>query len=177
MAASTSTERIALGLTALVTAGALLASVASADAPPRAGAPAPAFSLPVVANGHGTVSLASLKGRNVYLNFFASWCEPCKAEAPSIAALSKQYAPHNVVVVGIDELEQAEAAKNFATRYHLPYSIALDTSGDVGGSYGLLGLPLHVFISPDGTVAAYRVGEMSPAQIKTELQTLSASHH
>jgi peroxiredoxin len=155
----------------------MLASAASADAPPRAGAPAPAFSLPVVANGHGTVSLASLKGHNVYLNFFASWCEPCKAEAASIAELSKQYAAHNVVVVGIDELEQAEAAKGFAARYHLPYSIALDTSGDVGGSYGLLGLPLHVFISTDGTVAAYRVGEMSPTQIRTELQTLSTNHH
>ena len=176
MAASTSATRIVLGLAALVTIGAILSTAASADAPPRAGAPAPAFSLPVVANGHGTVSLTSLKGHNVYLNFFASWCEPCKAEAPLIAALSKQYASHNVVVVGIDELEQAEAAKGFATRYHLPYSIALDTSGDVGGSYGLLGLPLHVFISKDGTVAAYRVGEMSPSQISTQLQTLSTSH-
>jgi thiol-disulfide isomerase/thioredoxin len=129
-----------------------------------------------VANGHGTLTLSSLKGRNVYLNFFASWCEPCKAEVPSIAELSRQYASRNVVVVGIDELEQAEAAKGFAERYHLPYSIVLDTSGDVGGSYGLLGLPLHVFISADGKVAAYRVGEMSPSQIKSELQTLSSTH-
>ena len=175
MAASTSAKRVLFSFTALVASALLVTATASADAPPRAGAEAPAFSLPVVANGHGTVSLASLKGHNVYLNFFASWCEPCKEEAPSIAQLSKQYAPRNVVVVGIDELEQAEAAKGFAERYHLPYSIALDTSGDVGGSYGLLGLPLHVFIAADGKVEAYRVGELSPSQIKSQLQTLSTT--
>lgn len=175
MAASTSAKRILSGFATLIATALLITARASADAPPRAGAAAPAFSLPVVANGHGTVSLTSLKGHNVYLNFFASWCEPCKEEAPSIAQLSKQYAPHNVVVVGIDELEQADAAKNFAERYHLPYSIAVDTSGDVGGSYGLLGLPLHVFISADGKVEAYRVGELSPSQIKSQLQTLSAT--
>ena len=124
MAASASAKRASLGFITLVATGLVLAGVASADAPPRAGAPAPAFSLPVVANGHGTLSLSSLKGHNVYLNFFASWCEPCKAEVPSIAELSKQYASRNVVVVGIDELEQAEAAKGFAERYHLPDSWA-----------------------------------------------------
>lgn len=177
MATSPSAKRSAITLAALAAAVLALVTVAVADAPPRTGTPAPAFALPVVANGHGTLSLVSLKGHAVYLNFFASWCEPCKEEAPSIVKLSKEYAPHNVVVVGIDELEQADAAKGFAARYHLPYSIALDNSGNVGGSYGLIGLPLHVFIDPNGTVAAYRVGEMSEPQIRSELQILSAEHH
>ena len=177
MAASASAKRAALASVAVIAGVLALIGVALADAPPRAGAPAPAFALPVVANGKGTLSLASFKGHAVYLNFFASWCEPCKQEAPSIAKLSKQYAPHNVVVIGIDELEQAEAAKGFATRYHLSYRITLDTSGEVGGSYGLVGLPLSVFIAPNGTVTAYREGQLSEQQIRHELQTLSAGQH
>jgi cytochrome c biogenesis protein CcmG, thiol:disulfide interchange protein DsbE len=149
---------------------------ALAAAPPRAGAPAPAFALPVVVNGNGNISLASLKGHAVYLNFFASWCEPCKEEVPYIGKLSKQYAKDNVVVVGIDELESADKAKQFAARYNLPYRVALDDNGDVGGAYGLIGLPLHVFIASDGKVAAYRVGEMSETQINTQLAAVAADH-
>jgi cytochrome c biogenesis protein CcmG, thiol:disulfide interchange protein DsbE len=176
MAASTS-PKLSIVLLALVAVASVATTRAVADAPPRTGAPAPAFSLPVVANGNGSVSLASLKGHAVYLNFFASWCQPCKDEVPYIGTLSKQYAHHNVVVVGIDELEAADKAKQFAVEYRLPYRVALDNSGEVGGSYGLIGLPMHVFIKPDGTVAAYRVGEMSESQIRAELQTLSSEHH
>jgi thiol-disulfide isomerase/thioredoxin len=161
---------VAAGLCALL---ASLVAQTQAAAPPRAGSPAPAFSLPVIANGNGTLSLASLKGHGVYLNFFASWCEPCKAEVQYIGKLSKEYAKHNVVVVGVDELEPAEKAKQLAMQYRLPYRVALDDSGDVGGSYGLIGLPLSVFIAPNGTVASYHVGEMSESQIRTELQNLS----
>jgi cytochrome c biogenesis protein CcmG, thiol:disulfide interchange protein DsbE len=176
MVASTPANRTTVALAALGVALLAFGMVVSADAPPRKGAPAPAFTLPVVANGHGTLTLASLKGHPVYLNFFASWCQPCKEEASSIAALSKQYAPEHVVVIGIDELEQAQAAKEFAERYHLPYSIALDQSGEVGGTYGLIGLPLHVFIGSNGTIAAYRVGEMSKSQIQDELSKLGSAH-
>ena len=131
----------------------------------------------LVANGKGTVSLASLKGHAVYLNFFASWCQPCKEEVPYISKLSQEFAKHNVIVVGVDELESADRAKQFADQFKLVYRIALDDSGDVGGSYGLLGLPLHVFIAPDGTVAVYRVGEMSEAQVRAALQQASSPHH
>jgi len=177
MAASAPAKLTIALFLAFVAVASVAITRAVADAPPHTGAPAPAFSLPVVANGTGTVSLSSLKGHAVYLNFFASWCQPCKEEVPYIGTLSKQYAHHNVVVVGVDELEAADKAKQFAVQYHLPYRVALDNSGEVGGSYGLVGLPLHVFIAPNGTVVAYRVGELSESQIRNELQTLSAEHH
>ena len=176
MVAGTSAKRIAASLLGFVALLGGLWAPADADAPPHKGAPAPAFSLPIVANGTGTLSLIALKGHAVYLNFFASWCDPCKHEVPYIGRLSKEYANHNVVVVGVDELEPADKAEQFAKRYHLPYRVTLDEKGDVGGSYGLIGLPLHVFIAPNGTLAAYRVGEMSESQIRTELQTISAEH-
>jgi cytochrome c biogenesis protein CcmG, thiol:disulfide interchange protein DsbE len=149
---------------------------ALAAAPPKTGAPAPAFSLPVIVNGNGTLSLQALRGHAIYLNFFASWCGPCKQEVPYIGKLSKEYARHNVVVVGVDELEPADKAKEFAAQYHLPYRVTLDDNGDVGGSYGLIGLPMHVFIARNGTIAGYRIGEISEVQLRKQLQALSAGH-
>jgi thiol-disulfide isomerase/thioredoxin len=144
-----------------------------AAAPPHLGNPAPAFSLPVVANGTGSVSLGSLKGHAIYLNFFATWCQPCKEEVPYISKLSQAYARDNVVVIGVDELESADKVKQFANTYKLVYPLTVDGTGSVGGDYGLLGLPLHVFIAPNGTVAQYKVGEMSEDQVRAALQSLS----
>ena len=139
---------------------------------PQTGAPAPNFSLELIANGSGTVSLDKYHGRGVYLNFFASWCIPCKAEVPSISRLSKIYAKRGVVVVGVDELESLDAAKSFVARYKLPYPIGLD-SGALGASYGLIGLPLHVFIGPDGKIVARRSGEMSESEIRSSLDQIA----
>jgi peroxiredoxin len=175
MAAATSTKLIRAvtgGLLAVAACG-LLAARGWAAAPPRVGNPAPAFSLPVVANGSGNVSLDSLKGHAIYLNFFATWCQPCKEEVPYISKLSQKYARDNVVVIGVDELESADKVKQFASTYKLAYPLTIDGSGTVGGDYGLLGLPLHVFIAPNGTVAQYKVGEMSEAQVQAALQSLA----
>src|SRR5579864_5246530 len=99
----------------------LCAAIAQAAAPPTIGSSAPDFSLPLAANGSGQVSLSRLKGHAIYLNFFASWCLPCKAEAPSIGKLALHFAKHNVVVIGIDELEARDKANQFAMQYKLPY--------------------------------------------------------
>jgi cytochrome c biogenesis protein CcmG, thiol:disulfide interchange protein DsbE len=156
-----------------ITICAVLVARVWAAAPPRVGNPAPAFSLPVVANGSGSVSLDSLKGHAIYLNFFATWCQPCKEEVPYISKLSQTYAHQNIVVIGVDELESADKVKQFASTYKLVYPLTLDGSGNVGGDYGLLGLPLHVFIAPNGTVAQYKAGEMSEAQVRAALQSLT----
>src|SRR5579864_2724343 len=157
----------------IVAAAVVGPATALAAAAPRPGQPAPDFSVSVVANGHGTVSLSKLKGHGVYLNFFASWCQPCKAEVPEIAQLSKTYAKRGVVVIGMDELESAAAAGGFAAQYKLPYLIGLDSSGSVGGSYGLIGLPLHIFIGADGKVVMTRAGEMTADQIRAGLDKIA----
>lgn len=165
--------RAVIGLTASLWL--LCASGASAAPPPKVGAPAPAFSLPLAANGQGAVTLASLKGHGVYLNFFATWCGPCKVEAPYIGKLSREFAKKNVVVIGVDELEGPDRAKGFAAQYGLPYKIGVDSDGEMGGSFGIIGLPLHVFIAPDGTVTMHREGEMSELQIRAALHNLHAA--
>jgi len=145
----------------------------SVAAIPQTGSPAPNFSLELIANGRGTVSLDKYKGKGLYLNFFASWCVPCKAEVPSITQLSKAYAKRGVVVLGVDELESVAAAKGFISRFNVPYPVGMDDSGALGASYGLIGLPLHIFIGPDGKLVARRSGQMSEDQIRAALDQIA----
>lgn len=145
----------------------------SAMALPQPGQAAPDFSMGVIANGQGTFTLSKLKGHAVYLNFFASWCVPCKAELPSIARLAKTYAKRGVTVIGVDELESTDAALTFTRLFKLPYEVGIDNSGSIGASYGLIGMPLHVFIGTDGKVVSRRSGQMNADQIRAGLDQIA----
>src|SRR5438309_1654765 len=81
------------------------------------GQPAPNWTEPIVPAG--TLTLSSLRGKPVYLNFFASWCPPCNDEAPGINELQKQFAARGLRVVGIDVLENAKKAESFRTEHGL----------------------------------------------------------
>jgi thiol-disulfide isomerase/thioredoxin len=135
---------------------------------PKVGQPAPVLALSTTA-GKPFV-LSSLKGKAVYLNFFASWCGPCNEEASSIGKLSAKYKAKGLTVVGVNELESAQKAEGFLKQYHLPYGAILDSDGKVGRDYGAIGLPLHVFIDRNGNIKSYRLGEMSPAEIEAAIK-------
>jgi peroxiredoxin len=156
--------------TVLAAAAALALLPVAALAIPQVGHPAPAFSLP--SPDGKTITLDSLRGKPVYVNFFASWCGPCNAEAPSIGKLRAQYAKRGLQVVGIDELDAAGQAAAFEKKYGNPYAlVAIDESGTVGKSYNAIAMPVHVFIDRHGNVTTYRLGEMSPAEIETAIQS------
>ena len=139
-------------------------AIAPALAVPHAGDVAPPFSLARVTGG-GTLSLAQLRGKATYVNFFASWCPPCNAEAPAIARLYRKYRSRGLTIVGIDELEDKGKAKDFASHYKWPFAVVLDDSGNTGRDYGALVLPIQVFIDKRGNVSTYRFGPMSPAEV------------
>jgi DsbE subfamily thiol:disulfide oxidoreductase len=155
--------------TILATAAAVAAIPLAAFALPQAGKPAPAFSLPSPSGP--AVTLAALRGKTVYVNFFASWCGPCNAEAPTIGKLRGQYAKRGLQVVGIDELDAPGQGLAFQKKFGNPYGlVAIDDSGAVGRAYGTIAMPVHVFIDRRGIVKTYRLGEMSPAEIETAIK-------
>ena len=135
----------------------------------RVGRPAPQWTQ-ATADGH-TLSMQSLTGKPVYLNFFATWCPPCNVEAPDVNALQKKYAAQGLQVVGIDELENADKARSFIAKYALVYPAVVD-DGALESAYLVNGLPVHVFISRDGIVRQIKVGEMNKAQIERSIRAL-----
>lgn len=145
------------------------AAAIPALAVPHQGDPAPAFTL-ARASG-GTISLSNYKGKPLYLNFFASWCGPCNAEAPSVGKLYTKYHAKGFTVLGINELEDKTKALAFAHQYKWPFAIAVD-DGTMGGSYGIIGLPVHIFIDKNGKVSTYRLGQMDPPEIEAAIKKI-----
>lgn len=133
----------------------------------HAGDAAPGFELPRTSGG--SLTLASLKGKPVYLNFFASWCAPCNEEAPSVVHLYKKYHARGLVTVGVDEQEDRAKALEFAKKYGLPFAVVID-DGKMGSSYGAIGLPVHVFIDREGKISTYRLGIMDAAEIEAAIK-------
>ncbi len=163
-------KRAVLTAAALAAAGCSSASNGGAPlATAKIGAPAPAFVEPKV--GGGTLSMASLKGDPVYLNFFATWCPPCNQEAPDVSAVAQQFKSAGLHVVGIDVLENATKAKQFVAEHHLVYPAVVD-DGALRDAYSINGLPVHVFIARDGTVKKIVVGELSKAQMIEDVKAI-----
>lgn len=133
------------------------------------GSLAPAFTDPTTTGA--TLSMASLRGEPVYLNFFASWCPPCNAEAPSINDFQKAYAKQGLKVVGIDVQESAKTAQAFRAKYHLVYPAVVD-SGTLLDAYNINGLPVHVFIARSGIIKQIVIGEMQPSAIQAAIKSI-----
>ncbi len=151
----------------IVSLGATKTPVASAPATPAitnlSGKVAPAFSLPALF-GNRIVSLASFKGHPVVLNFFASWCTPCKAELPFFATTAKS-TTSKVDFIGIDENDSASSARTLITKDRVSYPLASDSGGAMSGPYGLYGLPTTFAIGADGKVVAEIAGQISQSQL------------
>ena len=119
--------------------------------PPKVGARAPAFSLPRL-DGKGDVSLASLRGKTVVLNFFASWCHPCKREAPQLEALWRRYRADDVVILGVDSGDARGDARRFLSAHGVTYPIVFDPGQKLTGTYALPGYPVTYVLNRQGRI-------------------------
>lgn len=135
----------------------------------KVGEAAPSWQEPTTAGS--TLAAASLQGKAVYLNFFASWCPPCNAEAPDINALQREYAGRGLQVVGVDVLDSATKASAFVKQYRLDYPAVVD-DGTLRDAYNINGLPVHVFIDRQGIVRKIVVGELSHAQMEAAVKLI-----
>ena len=139
---------------------------------PAPGRPAPEFALPDL-DGN-TVRLSDLSGRPVVLNFWATWCAPCRLEMPELARAAADYADQGLVVLAINQDESAEQVGDFLTEVGLSLTALLDAGGEVGAAYGAFFLPTTVIVGPDGIVGAVHRGILSRAALDDYLAALPA---
>lgn len=115
-----------------------------------------------------TLSMASLRGRNLLLNFWATWCPPCVEELPLLDAFQRQHAVKNWQVVGL-VIDQPSAVRQFLTRTPVRFPIGMAGLGgtDLARSLGNLtgGLPFTVVLGPDGRIRQRRMGQLSAADL------------
>jgi cytochrome c biogenesis protein CcmG/thiol:disulfide interchange protein DsbE len=130
----------------------------------RGGTPtAPAFTLERL-DGRGDLALASLRGKTVVLNFWASWCGPCKEEAPLLQEASQRWHDRNVVFVGIDVKDFRGDARDFVERYGITYPNVYDGKGSTIGRYGVTGYPETYFVDAQGKVRHRIAGPVESAE-------------
>jgi cytochrome c biogenesis protein CcmG/thiol:disulfide interchange protein DsbE len=122
-------------------------------------APQAGRSLPLL-TGAGRTSLASLRGHVVVLNFWASWCEPCRVEAPLLERAQRQLEKRRGEVLGVTYLDTAPDSRSFVARYRLTYPEARDTEGDFAHAYGTNQLPETFLIDRRGRIVAISRGEI-----------------
>ncbi len=133
---------------------------------PRVGTMAPNFTLE---NASGQrVSLSEFRGKTVILNFWATWCPPCRSEMPAINAVAKS--DPRVVVLAIDLQEGPLPVRDYVQGMGLSFTPLLDTSGKVTALYHVDSLPSSFFVGPDGIVRAINVGAMDQKMIEENLK-------
>ncbi len=138
---------------------------------PLVGKPAPAFTLQTL-NG-GTLSLASLKGKPLVLNFWASWCVPCRDEAPVLRDLSEKQSANGLAVVGVVFSDRNLKAVNaFVQEYALAYPSLLDPKLNTSIAYGVSGVPETFFIDKAGIVRGYDQGGLTRERLTAGLSKI-----
>jgi thiol-disulfide isomerase/thioredoxin len=124
----------------------------------RRPAAAPQFSLPLL-NG-GTVSNEGLKGKVVFLNFWATWCPPCREEMPSLEALFRRLSPQGLEFLAVDIQESREQAAAYLREGGFSFPAALDLNGQVSRRYGVRAIPTSFIIDRNGAVIARITGAL-----------------
>lgn len=146
-------------------------SVPAAGLPPAPaiGHPAPDFTLTTVAGE--TFTLTALRGKPVVLNFWATWCPPCRAELPELQAAHERYAGE-VVIVGVNQAEPAAGVAAFAGQVGLSFPLPLDAQAAVSRLYAVRSLPTTFFIDRSGVIRRIQIGPVTEATLAQAVQTI-----
>ena len=113
--------------------------------------------------------LSNLRGKVVFLNFWATWCPPCRAEMPDIEALYQDYQAKDVAIIGVDILESVNMVRQFADQGGYHWTFVIDTTGEVANNYRVTVIPSSYFIDREGIIRAVSVGAMTKQGMEAQL--------
>ncbi len=153
---------LAVGVRGSLSGGSFAADISGGKRPV-----APDFALPAL-DGDATLRLASLRGRPVVVNFWASWCEPCQDEAPLLQQIAEEEGADGVEFVGVVYNDNSDDARAFARRYGLDYRLVRDGDDRVVRSWGVTGAPETFVLDAEGRAVAHFYGAIDAEPDVTE---------
>ena len=131
---------------------------------------APDFALETF--GGETLALRELRGQVVVLNFWASWCKPCRAEAPALESAWERYAGRGVAFVGVNANDLEKNALGFIEKYGLSYVNGPDDHSRIARAYRVRAVPETFFIDQEGSLAKRHIGEITEEQLQLSIEEL-----
>lgn len=178
--------RVALGLLAVMLFGLLIAQGCTPSAQDitkgqQSGSPVQGTLTPAPQVGHlapdfnlvdldgNQVTLSDLRGKIVFINFWATWCPPCRAEMPEIEAVYQEYKDKGVVVIGVDIAEPESTVRQYIQQGGFSWTFVLDSTGEVASDYQIVAIPTSFFLDREGIIKAVNIGAMTKRAMETKL--------
>jgi peroxiredoxin len=148
----------------------LLSSACSAPPAARLGAPAPDFTLQ---NADGNaVRLSELKGKPVLINFWATWCTPCREEMPAMQEVYDQYRDQGLVILAIDMEEDLRTVRRWIEQGGFTFTFLLDSEGEQVKRYNVTAAPTSYFVDRGGVIKDLKLGALSRTEMQAKVQQL-----
>ena len=135
---------------------------------PEVGRRAPDFTLTDLDGNQ--IRLSDLRGKVVFINFWATWCPPCRAEMPEIEAIHQEYKSKDVVVIGVDILESENVVRDLVEQGGYTWTFVIDTTGEMSSSYKVNAIPSSYFIDREGVLRAVNIGAMTKRAMEAKLR-------
>jgi cytochrome c biogenesis protein CcmG/thiol:disulfide interchange protein DsbE len=146
-----------------------------AQAGPRSQGQAPEFTLSTF---HGEeISLSELRGQVVVINFWASWCPPCRDEAPYLETTWQKYRDQGVVLLGVDYVDTEDEALAYIEEFGITYPNGPDVGTRISQAYRIQGVPETFFVATDGTLRGVKVGPLVPPELDERIDGLLAEDY